>query len=67
VYNITAGGQGNPGGPLNSTLSIVLYIYQLGFRSYKMGYASAVTVILFLIILVISLIQLKFLTRKFEY
>lgn len=67
VYNITAGGQGNPGGPLNSTLSFVLYIYQLAFKSFKMGYASAVTVVLFIIILAISLLQLKFLSKKVEY
>jgi multiple sugar transport system permease protein len=67
VYNITGGGSGNPGGPLNSTTSLVLYVYQLAFKNYKMGLASAATVILFCIILVITLIQLKFLTKKFDY
>jgi multiple sugar transport system permease protein len=67
VFNITAGGQGNPGGPLNSTLSIVLYVYQLGFKSYNMGYASAVTVVLFMIILLITILQMKVLTRKMDY
>jgi len=67
VFNITAGGQGNPGGPLNSTLSLVLYIYQLAFVNYKMGYASAATVILFVIILVISLFQMKVLSKDNEY
>jgi multiple sugar transport system permease protein len=47
------------GGPLNSTLSIVLYMYQEGFRWWHMGYSSALAFILFFIILVISLIQLK--------
>ena len=47
------------GGPLNSTLSIVLYMYQEGFRWWNMGYSSALAFILFFIILVISLIQLK--------
>lgn len=67
VFNITGGGQGNPGGPVNSTLSLVLYIYQLAFTNYKMGLASAATVILFIIILLITIIQLKFLTKKIEY
>jgi len=67
VFNITGGGQGNPGGPLNSTVSIVLYIYQLAFVNQKMGYASAATVVLFTIIISISLIQLKFFTKKVEY
>ena len=47
------------GGPLNSTLSIVLYMYQEGFRWWNMGYSAALAFILFLIILVVSLIQLK--------
>lgn len=47
------------GGPLNSTLSIVLYMYQEGFRWWNMGYSAALAFILFFIILIISLIQLK--------
>jgi len=47
------------GGPLNSTLSIVLYMYQEGFRWWNMGYSAALAFILFLIILIVSLIQLK--------
>ncbi|MHB8338482.1 MAG: carbohydrate ABC transporter permease [Ignavibacteriaceae bacterium] len=47
------------GGPLNSTLSIVLYMYQEGFRWWNMGYSSALAFILFFIILIVSLIQLK--------
>jgi multiple sugar transport system permease protein len=67
VFNITSGGQGIAGGPLNSTISVVLYIYQLAFVNYKMGYASAATVILFLIILCISLFQMKVLDKKYDY
>lgn len=63
VYNIA----GVAGGPLNSTRSLVLHIYELAFVNYKMGMASAATVILFAIILIITLIQLKFFTKKFEY
>lgn len=54
------------GGPDNSTLSTVLYIYQLGFERSRMGQASAYAIILFLIILVISLIQLKFSGKEAE-
>ncbi|RCX19940.1 carbohydrate ABC transporter membrane protein 1 (CUT1 family) [Anaerobacterium chartisolvens] len=67
VFNITSGGQGIAGGPLNSTISVVLYIYQLAFINYKMGYASAATVVLFAIILIISLIQMKVLDKKYDY
>ncbi|MHB8064077.1 MAG: carbohydrate ABC transporter permease [Ruminiclostridium sp.] len=66
VFNITSGGQGIAGGPLNSTVSVVLYIYQLAFIKYKMGYASAATVILFIIILTISLFQMKVLDKKYD-
>ncbi len=66
VFNITSGGQGIAGGPLNSTVSVVLYIYQLAFINYKMGYASAATVILFIIILIISLFQMKVLDKKYD-
>ena len=37
------------GGPLNSTLSIVLYLYQQGFRWWQMGYASAIAFVLFML------------------
>ena len=54
------------GGPLNSTISIVLYVYQQAFQQLpaKMGYASAMTVVLFLMILAITIIQLKVLSRN---
>jgi len=54
------------GGPLNSTISIVLYVYQQAFQQLpaKMGYASAMTVVLFLMILAITIFQLKVLSRN---
>ncbi|MEO8166763.1 MAG: sugar ABC transporter permease [bacterium] len=45
------------GGPLNSTLSIVLYMYQQGFRWWNMGYSAALAFVLFAVILIASLIQ----------
>lgn len=45
------------GGPLNRTLSIVLYMYQQGFRWWNMGYSAAIAFVLFAFILVASLIQ----------
>lgn len=47
------------GGPLNSTLSIVLLMYQEGFRAWRMGYSAAVAFVLFFIILIGSLIQFR--------
>ncbi|MFC1745519.1 carbohydrate ABC transporter permease [Candidatus Riflebacteria bacterium] len=55
------------GGPLNSTRSIVFTIQETSFQSHQMGYGAAMTVVLFLIIVVITFIQMKVLTKKFKY
>jgi multiple sugar transport system permease protein len=47
------------GGPANSTLTIAMKIYQEGFLNYKMGYAAAMSWLLFLVIFVIGAIQLR--------
>lgn len=47
------------GGPLNATLSIVLYLYQQGFRWWRMGYASAIAFVLFIIVFFFAMIQLS--------
>jgi multiple sugar transport system permease protein len=44
------------GGPAHSTLSIVLYMYEEGFRWWSLGYAAALAVVLFVIILAITLL-----------
>ena len=46
---------------------MVLYIYQKAFKSFDMGYASAMTVVLFVIIMTISLLQMKLVTKKVVY
>jgi multiple sugar transport system permease protein len=45
------------GGPLNSTLSIVLLMYQQGFRWWNMGYSAAIAFVLFAFILAGSALQ----------
>lgn len=52
------------GGPASSTEVSVLYIYIQAFEFLNMGYASALAVVLFLIIFVLSLAQLKFYTAN---
>jgi putative chitobiose transport system permease protein len=54
------------GGPLNSSKTLVFYIYDEAFSKLKMGYASAAGVILFLITLVLSIINIKFMSKKEE-
>lgn len=48
------------GGPLNSTLSIVLYMYQEGFRWWNMGYSVSIAFALFIIILIGTIIQFRY-------
>ena len=57
----------DPGGPLNRTISLALYMYEEAFQRHRLGYAAAVTVVMFLIILTITLIQLKLTQRRVEY
>jgi multiple sugar transport system permease protein len=47
------------GGPVDSTLTIVLLLYQEGFRWWNMGFAAAISFVLFAVILVFTLIQLR--------
>lgn len=54
------------GGPLNSTLSIVLLMYREGFKYWRMGYSAALAFILFGIILIVTLIQMRF-QRNYEF
>jgi multiple sugar transport system permease protein len=53
-YVITRG----EGGPVNSTLSVVLLMYKRGFRYWNMGYAAAVAFVLFLVVLGVTALQL---------
>ncbi len=48
------------GGPGTDTTFIVQYIYETGFDQMRVGYASAASMVLFVILLVFSLIQFKF-------
>jgi multiple sugar transport system permease protein len=45
------------GGPGTSTTTLVLHIYKAGFQSYKMGYASAIALVLFVIVAIVTAIQ----------
>ena len=55
VY-ILGGGTGGTG-PLDSLLVPVLYLFNNAFRYFKMGYASAIAWVIFLIILALTLLQ----------
>jgi multiple sugar transport system permease protein len=55
------------GGPLDRTNVIGYYIYEKGFRQYQMGYASAMSYVLFAIILILTLVQMKFVKGDIQY
>ena len=55
----TAGFLITNGGPNNASLFYVLYLYRVGWKYFKMGYASALGWVLFLIIMILTLLTLR--------
>jgi multiple sugar transport system permease protein len=60
VYAMTMG----TGGPLDATKPLVLMIFITAFGHFEMGYAAAGTVVLFLVLLAVSLMQLKLMRAR---
>ncbi len=48
------------GGPSNATRSVVQYLYLRGFTQFRFGYASAIGMILFIVIATLSAFQMKY-------
>ena len=55
------------GGPGDATRSVVLYIYEIAFRRFDMGYAAAVSMTLFVIILLLTIVQFIISRRWVHY
>jgi ABC-type sugar transport system permease subunit len=55
------------GGPGDQTRALSLDIYESAFRYQRMGWAAAVSVVLFLLVFTISLVQSRFLKANWEY
>ncbi|MET9063662.1 carbohydrate ABC transporter permease [Streptosporangium sandarakinum] len=51
------------GGPARATYTLIYGIYDLGFRSFDFGYAATWGMVLFAIVLVVSLVQRRFMDR----
>jgi multiple sugar transport system permease protein len=47
------------GGPGDASRTVVMYIYENGFRFFKMGYASTIALTLFVVILALTLVQFR--------
>ncbi|MBI2938913.1 MAG: sugar ABC transporter permease [Chloroflexi bacterium] len=55
------------GGPGKASHVLLLYLYDHGFRFFEMGRASAIAFILFGLVLIVTLIQLRLLRSQFQY
>lgn len=55
------------GGPQNSTLFLVLYIYRTAFQSQNMGYAATLSWLLFFILLALSFVVFRYVGRRIYY
>lgn len=55
------------GGPVGSTMLMGYYIYQNAFQYFKMGYASAVSVFLFALLVFLAWVQFKVSERRVHY
>jgi multiple sugar transport system permease protein len=55
------------GGPRNQTTPLVMSIYENAFRYQNMGWAAAISMVLFLMILVVTIVQFRFLRTDWEY
>lgn len=55
------------GGPRESTLFYVLYLFRQGFKLLRMGYAASMAWILFIIIIILTLVQIRLSTRWVYY
>ena len=52
------------GGPLRSTTSLVLLMYEQGFRWWRLGYAAAVAFLLFAVILIATTVQMRLQSKR---
>lgn len=52
------------GGPGTATRVLIQHIYESGFRDFEIGYASSMSVFLFIVMAVVSALQFKFVARK---
>lgn len=58
VYVLTSGG------PLGSTKVFVFFVYEYAFKYFEMGYASAAAYILFVVLIVLTMIQVKYMKNR---
>jgi multiple sugar transport system permease protein len=67
IFIMAEAGGHDMGGPLNSTRTLVIHIYDHGFKRYEFGYAAAITVVMLLLMVALTLVQIRVLSRRVEY
>jgi multiple sugar transport system permease protein len=67
MTSTTGGAGGEAGGPINSTRVLVYHIYSTAFRYNRLGYGAALAFLLFALILIVTLVQLRVTQREIEY
>lgn len=55
------------GGPVNSTNTLIYYVYQQGFVAFNAGRAAAASIVLFAGMLIVTLVQMRYAERKVHY
>ena len=55
------------GGPVDATNTLIYYVYEQGFVAFNAGRAAAAAMILFVVMLAVTLIQMRFAERKVHY
>ncbi len=55
------------GGPVNATTTMVWYLYEEGFVAFRAGRAAAAAMILFVLMLAVTLVQMRYLQRRVHY
>ena len=55
------------GGPRNQTTPLVMSIYENAFRYQRMGWAAAISMVLFVLIMAVTILQFRFLRTDWEY
>lgn len=67
VYVLTEDNAGVTGGPDRAAMTIGVYLYKQAFEFFRAGYASAISVVLFAIILAVTLIQMQVASKRVFY
>ncbi len=55
------------GGPLHATDVVIFYLYEFAFQRFQLGYAAAVSYVLFAVIFILTLTQLRIFGRRVQY